>query len=157
MGLRGPKHMRLASSAGLWRVLREWFHAICSIVSHLVEHAAEETRDVLHNVFQGMSLRLLKVIAPVDWIEPAVQKVLGPLAISDNKAARRQAILVLGDDEVNSVALQIAKCFDDRVGGDNRRVGDHQALEARGREEVRVDGKGGCHDEGGAVEVPEEC
>lgn len=104
-----------------------------------------------------MALRLLKVITPVNRIEPSIEEELRPLSVSDHKTARRQSILVLCNDEIYSVAFKVAKGFDDAVGWYDGRVCDHVGLELGRREQVGVDGECGVHDERRGVDVPEEC
>jgi hypothetical protein len=113
-------------------------------------------RYVLHNVLERMELGFLEVVAPVDGVEPDVQKVLCPLAVANDKAAWRQSVLVLGEDEVYAITLQVAECLDDAVGRDDGRIGHHGGLELRRGEERGVDRDRRVHDERGVVEVPEE-
>lgn len=103
-----------------------------------------------------MALGLLKVIAAINGIEPRVQKVLCPLAIANNKTTRRQPVLVLRDYQVNAISLDVAEGFDDAIRGHDGGVCDHQFFKACGCENVRFEREGGRHDQGGAVEVPEE-
>jgi hypothetical protein len=111
---------------------------------------------ILHDVLQSVKLGLLEIVRPVHGVEPDIQKVLGPLAIPDDEATRRQAILILSEDEVYPVPLQIAECLDDAVWRDNGCIGDHKRLEFGGGEEGGVNRDRGIHNQSGLVEVPEE-
>jgi hypothetical protein len=97
-------------------------------------------------MFQRMEFGLLEVVAPVNRVKPHIQKVLGPLPVPYDEAARGQTVLVLRDDEVYSVAFQVAERLDDAVGWHDGRICEHDALELRGREHRRVDGDGGIQD-----------
>jgi hypothetical protein len=110
----------------------------------------------LHDMLQRMTLRFLKIITPVNRIEPTIQEELRPLPVSDNETTRRQSVLILRDDEVYSVALQVAEGFYDAVGRHHGRVCDHEAFEFRGREQRGVEGERGVHDQRCVVEVPNE-
>jgi hypothetical protein len=110
----------------------------------------------LHDMLQRMTLRLLKIITPIYRIKPTIQEEFSPLPISHNETTRRQTIFILRDDEVYSVALQVAKGFDDAVGGYDGRVCYHEAFEFRGREQRGVEGERGVHDQRCVVEVPDE-
>ena len=112
---------------------------------------------VLHDVFECVGLCFLEVVASIYRVEPCVEEILGPLAVFDDEAAGCQTLFVLGDDEVYPVALEVGKGFDDGVWGYDGCVCDHEFLEARRSEEVRIEGDRGVHDECGRVEVPEEC
>ena len=107
-------------------------------------------------MLQRMTLRLLKVITPIDRIEPSIQEELGPLSVPHNKATRRQSIFVLCNDEIYSVALEVTESFDDAIGRYDGCVGDHVGFEFGGGEQVGVDGESVVHDEGAGIEVPEE-
>lgn len=107
-------------------------------------------------MLQRMTLSLLKVITPINRIKPSIQEELSPLPIPHHKATRRQPIFILCNDEIYSVAFQVAERFDDAVRRHDGGVGNHVGFEFGGCEQVGVDGESGVHDEGCSVEVPEE-
>lgn len=103
-------------------------------------------KNVLNDMLQRVRLGFLEIVAPVDGIEPGVEEVLGPLPIPYDDAGRHQALLVLCDDEVYSVALEISESLDDTVRGHYGLVGDHDVLEAGGLEYVRLEVDVRVHD-----------
>src|SRR4051812_7803426 len=105
-----------------------------SHVSFPLPVQVEGDRYVLHDMFQRMRLRLLKVVTPVNWIEPGVQKVLRPLSIPHNDARRRQSFLILRNDKVYPITLQVAKRLDNAVWRHHGLVDDHELFEAGGGE-----------------------
>jgi hypothetical protein len=112
---------------------------------------------VLHDMLQRMEFGLLEIIAAVDRIEPHVQEVLGPLAIPQYETARCKPVFVLGDNEIDAVALEVRKRLDDAVGRNDGRVGNHEGLELRRGKQRGVDRERGVHDQRRGVQVPEEC
>lgn len=107
-------------------------------------------------MLQSMAFGLLKVVTSVNRIEPSIQEELCPLPVPHNKATRRQSIFVLCNDEIYSVAFEVAKGLDDAVWRHDGCVGDHVGFEFGGSEQVGVDGESSVHDEGAGVEVPEK-
>lgn len=106
-------------------------------------------------MLQRVELCFLEIVRPVDRVEPHIEEVLCPLAISDGEAAGRKAVFVLCKYKVYPVALEVAECLNNAVRGDYRRIREHCSLKLRGSEERRMDRKRGIHDERGVVDVPE--
>lgn len=63
------------------------------------------SKYLLHDMLERVVFGLLEVVTSVDGVEPGVQEELCPLSVSDDKTARRQAVLVLGDDKIYSVTF----------------------------------------------------
>jgi hypothetical protein len=84
---------------------------------------------ILHYMLQRMRLGFLEIVTSVDWIEPGIQKVLGPLPIAHNNTRGRQSFLILRRDKVNPVALQVAESLDNTVWWHYRLVDDHELFE----------------------------
>ena len=89
-------------------------------------------------MLQRMTLRLLKIITPINRIEPRVEKVLCPVAIPHDNTRRYQPLFILRDDKVDAVAFEVSERLDYAVRGDDGLVGEHDVLEARGLQHVRL-------------------
>lgn len=109
----------------------------------------------LHNMLQSMPLGLLKVVAPVQGIEPGVQEKLGPVSVPHDHASARQSFLVLRQDEVDPRPLQMREGLDHAVGWYDGLVDDHEGFEPRGVHDVLFERQGGRHDERGRGQVEE--
>lgn len=83
---------------------------------------------LLHDVFQRMALGLLEVVAAVQRVEPGVEEELGPFSTAQDQASARESLVVLGQDEVNPIAFQMAEGLDHAVRGHNGLVNEHEAL-----------------------------
>ena len=107
-------------------------------------------------MLQSMGLGLLEVVTPVDRVKPAVQEKLCPLPIPNYKTTRRQPVLVLCDDEIYSVALEVAKGLDNAIRGYDGSVGQHVSFQLGWCEEVGVNGQRLVHDQSRVIKIPEE-
>ena len=105
--------------------------------------------------YQGVPLRLLKIVAPVQRIEPDVEKKLAPLALPQHEALLAQALAVLGEHEINFIPGQAREGVDDAVGRHDGLVAQHQRLEPLGRHDVLRKRQRGVHDDGVRGEGPE--
>lgn len=111
-------------------------------------------REYSHT-YQRVRLGLLEVVAPVQRVEPGVEEEFGPVPVAEDEAAGRQALLVLGHDKVNVVALEVRKGLDDAVRRDHGQVLDHVLLQVLGAHDVVDDVELGVHDERVLVQVPD--
>lgn len=102
-----------------------------------------------------MCLGLLKVIAPINRIEPRLEEELGPVTVPHHQAARREALLVLREHKMDVVAAQVAERLDDAVGRDDRMILNHQLLQPRRLHDVLLDCQLRVHDEGVLVQEPD--
>lgn len=109
----------------------------------------------LHKVFQRMRLRVLKVVAPIQRVEPRIQQKVRPVSSSHQEAVIAQRVLVLRQDEVDVRGGFVVEGFDYAVRWDDGLVGDHEGFEAVRRNNLLLYRDGGLHEEGVRVEVEE--
>lgn len=101
-----------------------------------------------------MRLRFLKVVTPVNRVEPGLQEEARPVPVANNKVTCRQALLVLGQHEINILARQVAEGLDDAVWGHNGVVLLHDLRELGRLHHVVLDLEPRVHDKGVLVEKP---
>lgn len=97
-------------------------------------------------MLQSMALSLLKVVAPIQRVEPRVQEILSPVPTPDDHAAAGKTLLILAEHEVDPLALQVWERLDHAVGGHDGLVDDHEGFETPRLHDVRVEGDGRVHD-----------
>ena len=102
-----------------------------------------------------MSLRLLEAIASVDGTKPRLEEEPRPLRIPDNEARRRQAFLVLGNHQVNVLALKVRERLDNTVRRDDRVVADHDGLEIARLHQIALHAHGRAHEQRVLLDEPE--
>lgn len=95
-----------------------------------------------------MTLGLLKVIIPIQRIEPAIQKKARPLPLPHDKTPLAQRLGVLRQDQVDLVALQMAEGPDDAVRRHDGLVFEHEAFEPLRGEDMLVQRERRIHDQG---------
>jgi len=104
---------------------------------------------------QRMRLGLLKVVAAVERVEPRLEEEAGPLAVLEHPAARRQAVLVLREEELDVAAAEMAKSLNDAIGRHDGIVLNHPLVQLGRVHNVGLDGAFGVHDERILVQEPQ--
>lgn len=102
-----------------------------------------------------MTLRLHEIVAPVQRIEPDIQKESAPITLFEDEASRTQIFLVLRNDKVHVSSLQVRKGLDDAVRGHDGNILEHHGLETLAVEDVRLEREFRVHDQGVGAEVEE--
>src|SRR4051812_22953083 len=77
---------------------------------------AERSPQLPRRAYQCMRLGLLKVVAPVQRIEPRVEEELCPVPVPQQEAGHGHAHVVLRHDKVNVLGADVAKRLDDALG-----------------------------------------
>lgn len=105
--------------------------------------------------YQSMCLGSLEVVGSVEWVEPGIQEELCPLAVPQNKASGRHALLVLRQHKVHVVSLEVRERLDDAVRRNDRSVLNHEFLELLGTHDLLLNLELWRHDKRILLEIPE--
>ncbi len=95
-----------------------------------------------------MRLRLLEIITSIQWIKPRIQEKPCPFPILHDEAPLTQPFPILRQYQIDTIAFQIAKCFDYAVGRDHGLLSQHDFFQRFGGEDVRAEVERRIHDEG---------
>lgn len=106
--------------------------------------------------YQSMSLRLLKVVASVERVQPRLEEKLGPLSVAENNVVVHQARLVLRQNEVNMIPAEVLIRLDDAVWRHNRLARNHERLHRLGLQDQILERLFRVHNVGILIEVPDE-
>lgn len=102
-----------------------------------------------------MLLRVLEVVKPKQRIVPGVEEIARPLATLHNHAPGRQAVGVLGEDELDLLGRHVAVRLDNGLGGHDGDVAEHQRPQTVRGGDVGLERERGVHDDAVLVEEPE--
>lgn len=80
--------------------------------------------------YQSVHLRFLKVILPIQRIEPHIKEESRKVALSKHKASGVQVLVIRADYKVDILWLQVRESLDNAVRRHNGNVLEHQRLKA---------------------------
>lgn len=110
----------------------------------------QNRRVPLHDMLERMTLCLLKVISPVQWVEPRVEEELGPAvlgAVADQEGAVGEVVPVLRQDQTGFGQGQVGEGVDHAIGRNDGDVLAYEASDAGGVENVGVERERGVCNE----------